>query len=159
MGSITISTPRICSRVLSKGNPRQGAGSRCESACQDGQMFTIPAGTLRQVDGSYNVQTSRRQENPCNPNPCYKVKKSMCEVVYPTTTRCRKLVWNTRKLTQDRTIVVIVVAMMKLWVLTMVLTVIVIIIAIILVHILIYVRDVIIIGVIVTIMICVTIID
>jgi len=57
-----------------------------------GQIFTIPAGTSLQVDGSYHVQTSRRQKNPCNPNPCFKVKKSVCEVVGPTTAKCsRKL--------------------------------------------------------------------
>ena len=56
-----------------------------------GQIFTIPAGTSLQVDGSYHVQTSRRQKNPCNPNPCSKVKKSVCEAVGPTTAKCSQI--------------------------------------------------------------------
>jgi len=76
-------------------NPSEGQRIRATQAHVDrglansiGDIAVMPVGVNVQPDGTILVQTSAKQKNPCNPNPCSKYKMSQCDVVNGVTAKC-----------------------------------------------------------------------
>jgi len=76
-------------------NPSKGQRIRVSQAHIDrglaktvGEIAIMPVGINVQPDGTILVQTSAKQKNPCNPNPCNKYKMSQCDVVNDVTAKC-----------------------------------------------------------------------
>ena len=55
-----------------------------------GDIAVMPVGVNVQPDGTILVQTSAKQKNPCNPNPCSKYRMSQCDVVNGVTAKCSR---------------------------------------------------------------------
>ena len=53
-----------------------------------GEIATMPIGQYVQNDGSVLMQTSKKQSNPCSPNPCTNNNFPICEVVLDGTAKC-----------------------------------------------------------------------
>ena len=58
-------------------------------ASKVGEIGTMPIGQHVQNDGTVLVQTSKKQSNPCSPNPCTN-KFFRCEVVLDGTAKCSR---------------------------------------------------------------------
>jgi len=76
-------------------NPSVGQRIRATQAHVDrglannvGDIAVMPVGVNVQPDGTILVQTSAKQKNPCNPNPCSKYRMSQCDVVNGVTAKC-----------------------------------------------------------------------
>jgi len=76
-------------------NPSKGQMIRATQAHVDrglakavGEIAVMPVGTNVQPDGTILVQTSTRQKNPCEPNPCSRYKMSQCDVINGVTAKC-----------------------------------------------------------------------
>jgi len=76
-------------------NPSKGQRIRATQDLVDrgqahnvGDIGVLPVGVYVQPDGTILVQTSSKRKNPCNPNPCSKVRLSQCDIVNGVTAKC-----------------------------------------------------------------------
>jgi len=76
-------------------NPSKGQIIRASQALVDrglantvGEIAVMPVGISVQSDGTILVQTSAKQKNPCNPNPCSNYRMSQCDVVFNDVAKC-----------------------------------------------------------------------